>query len=68
MSPPSDGLEPDEMIVLDQYRKLRVKKHGDLDISVKDGKLVKLWTVDKTDLSALINTLVFPARTPSRIA
>jgi len=47
------GLEPDELLVLRQYQQLRDKRHGDLEISVKDGKLVKLWTVDKVDLSML---------------
>lgn len=50
-----DNLEPDEMLVLRQYKELKRQLHGDLDISVKDGKLVKLWTVDKIDLSILEN-------------
>ena len=46
-------LKPDELLVLRQYQLLRDRKHGDLEMSVKDGKLVKLWTTDKVDLSAL---------------
>lgn len=49
----SDHLKTDEMLVLNQYRKIRDQKHGDLEISVKDGKLIKLWTTDKADLSTL---------------
>lgn len=50
-------LEPDEVLVLREYRRLREKRHGDLEMSVKDGKLVKLWTVDKVDLSVLSSTM-----------
>ena len=46
-------LPSDEILVLREYRRLREKRHGDLEMSVKDGRLVKLWTVDKVDLSAL---------------
>jgi len=53
----ADDLEPDEMLVLREYRRLREKRHGDLEMSVKDGRLVKLWTVDKVDLSTLPSTL-----------
>ena len=44
-------LEPDELLVLREYQKLRDQKHGDLEISIKDGKLVKLWKVEKVDLA-----------------
>lgn len=46
-------LPTDEQLVLREYRTLKAMRHGDLDISVKDARLVKLWKVDKVDLSAL---------------
>lgn len=46
-------LRPDQLLVLRQYDQLVERRHGDLEIGVKDGRLVKLWTTDKTDLSAL---------------
>jgi hypothetical protein len=49
---PTPDLEPDELLVIREYRTLREQRHGDLEISVKDGKLIKLWKVEKVDLSS----------------
>lgn len=49
----NDELTSDELLVLNQYRRIKDERHGDLDISVKDGRIVKLWRVDKVDLSAV---------------
>lgn len=43
-------LEPDEELVLRQYKVLKEQRHGDLEISVKDGRISKLWMVEKVDL------------------
>ena len=57
-----ESLRSDQVLVLREYEKLVVDKHGDLDISVKDGKLIKLWRVEKIDLSgsAISHTLREP--------
>ena len=44
-------LEPDELLVVREFQKIRAQRHGDLEISVKDGKIVKLWKVEKIDLA-----------------
>ena len=46
-------LQPDELLVLRQYQLAKERQHGDLEVSIKDGKLVKLWTVTKVDLTPL---------------
>lgn len=48
-----ETLALDEVLVLQQYRELKKRQHGDLLLSVKTGKLVKMWTTEKTDLHAL---------------
>ena len=54
-----ENLEPDEKQVLDAYREIKRKGHGDLtmqsgehkaEISVKKGSLVKVWKTEKVDL------------------
>lgn len=55
----ADNLEPDEEIVLNAYRDLKKKGHGDLnmevgekraEVSVKRGSLVKVWKTEKLEL------------------
>lgn len=54
-----EELEPDERQVLDAYRQLKARGHGDLnmqngdakaEISVKRGSLVKVWKTEKVNL------------------
>ena len=46
-------LAKDEELVLAEYRKAKGRAHADVELTVKGGKLVKLWTVDKKDLAGL---------------
>jgi hypothetical protein len=55
----AENLSPDEQEVLNAYRELKKKGHGDLsmqsgdsgaEISVKKGNLVKVWKTEKVDL------------------
>ena len=43
------SLDSEEQIILSAYRTVREKVHGDLQISVVGGKLVKVWEVVKHD-------------------
>ena len=43
-------LTRDELVVLNEFRRLVGQRHGDIEISVKDGALVKVWRVEKLDL------------------
>ena len=45
------NLTTDEELVLIEFRKLAHQRHGDIEVSVKDGKLVKIWRVEKIDLA-----------------
>lgn len=46
----SEHLEPDELLVVREYRKIKSSVHGDLEISVKDGRLTKVWPTPKVDI------------------
>lgn len=42
----------DELLVLKEYRNARELGHADLELSVKDHKIVKLHVTKKVDLAA----------------
>lgn len=48
----TDDLTPDELLVLRTYRKAKTERHGDIEVGVKDGALVKLHKTEKTDIQA----------------
>ena len=43
-------IDKEESKILDAFRHIRKLQHGDLQVSVKNGSTVKLWTTDKWDL------------------
>lgn len=42
-------LTSDEQKVINAYRAIRAKGHGELTVAVRHGQIVKLWTIDKWD-------------------
>lgn len=48
----TDDLTPDEILVLRTYRKAKIERHGDIEVGVKDGALIKLHKTEKTDIQA----------------
>jgi hypothetical protein len=48
----SDDLTPDEVLVLRSYRTAKREGHGDIEVGVKDGALIKLHKTEKTDIKA----------------
>ncbi len=42
--------DPDEIRVLEKFRTAKKMKHADIELSVKNGQIVKLWLTEKTDL------------------
>ena len=49
-----DALELDELLVISQYQILREQGHGDLEVSVKDGRIIKIWRTDKLDIESAL--------------
>jgi hypothetical protein len=45
------SVTPDEARVIEAFREIKRKEHGELEVAVKNGRLVKLWTTDKWDLN-----------------
>jgi hypothetical protein len=39
----------EELLVLAAYRRVKLRRHGDLEISVVNGTLAKIWEVIKND-------------------
>lgn len=52
-----EDLAPDEILILREYRRTKCSGHADGAWSVKDGKLVKLWTTPKVDIEAELQAL-----------
>lgn len=44
-------VDEQEQRVLDAFRHIREKEHGEMQTAVKNGRIVKLWTTDKWDLN-----------------
>ncbi len=42
--------DPDELRVLEKFRVAKKMSHADIELSVKGGRIVKLWITEKTDL------------------
>jgi hypothetical protein len=49
--PDTERLTDDEHFVVAAYRRVKMRGHGDLEISVFNGKLVKAFEVVKNDLN-----------------
>lgn len=47
----STPLSPDEQIVVEKFRAAKGMRHAGIEISVKDGMLVRLDVTEKVDLS-----------------
>jgi hypothetical protein len=46
----------DEEVLLRHYRTAKAAGHADIEVSLKDGKMVKLWTTNKADLNEVEQT------------
>lgn len=42
-------LDAEEIRVVNAFRHIREHRHGEMEVAVKEGKCVKLWTTDKWD-------------------
>jgi hypothetical protein len=45
-----DSLTPDEARVLAKFRKAVTLRHADIELSVKRGRLMKIWLTEKENL------------------
>lgn len=53
----SEDLTPEELLLLRQFRQTKGSHHAEGEWAHKDGKLVKLWVTNKTDIELELSRL-----------
>lgn len=51
------SLTPEEIHLLDAYRKAKKERHADIMVSIKDGAMVRLHWTHKQDLMGVLHNV-----------